>query len=254
MDDGRFDALTRSLAKRQSRRAMVGGIVGLGVAALEGRLGSNRNAEAARRPTPTPKPVSCPPLQTRVDGQCVCMDPLEVTCGPDCCPKDISECCDNACCYGSCYGEELCCPPGQVGFEGSCCTPKSCADLWPEHLLTCDAGIDDGCGGKIFCGCPEGWQCTSGSAGSAGSCLNMTTTCISGITVCGPYPQLAQCVGGGGYACSPDINGVNTCATHELGFCGGTCSSDAECGSGYACAQACDQFCDNYGCLQLPPG
>ena len=39
-------------------------------------------------------------------------------CGPDCCTAGSipapqpghSECCDQACCIGTCYGEELCCP------------------------------------------------------------------------------------------------------------------------------------------------
>jgi hypothetical protein len=118
-------------------------------------------------------------------------------------------------------------------------------------LLNCDVATDDGCGGTFTCACPSGWQCTTGSG--TNYCLNTTTTCIQGLSACGDNAELAQCFGGGGYACTPDIDGTNTCATHELGFCGGTCTSDADCGSGYVCAQACDQFCDNFGCLQLPP-
>ncbi|MEZ4505267.1 MAG: hypothetical protein R2848_05190 [Thermomicrobiales bacterium] len=250
MDDRRFDTLAKSLGTLQSRRSALKGALGVGWAVIAGKTLQPRESSAARRPTPTPKPPTCPLLQTYIDGKCVCSDPLDVTCGPECCPRHITECCDNACCFGTCYDEELCCLPGEVGYNGSCCTPKSCADLWPDYLLSCTTGIDDGCGGTIFCGCPEGWEC---SGGGSGTCLNMTTTCIADFSVCGLYPQLAQCVGGGGYACSPDIDGTNTCATHELGFCGGTCTSDAECESGYVCAQACDQFCDNYGCLQLPP-
>lgn len=253
MDDRHFDTITKSLATIRSRRAMLKGLFGLGASAVTASSFMRRDAVAARRPTPTPKPDTCPLGQTFIDGQCTCSDPLEETCGPECCPKHTTECCDNACCFGTCYSEELCCLPGEVGYDGSCCTPKTCSDLWPDYLLACNAGNDDGCGGTIFCGCPEGWQCTSDSVGDPGYCLNQSTTCISGITICGGNPELAACAGGGGYACSLDIDGTNVCATHTLGFCGGTCSSDAECGDGYVCAQACDQFCQNYGCLQLPP-
>ena len=119
MDERRFDALTRRLGQGVSRRSLIKGFLGLAGAAV---AGGQLRAEAARRPTPTPKPVTCPGNQTWNGSACVC--PTGATnCGPDCCPVGQAECCDNACCFGRCYGEELCCPSSQefCPVSGECC-------------------------------------------------------------------------------------------------------------------------------------
>src|SRR5215204_5548435 len=128
MDDRRFDALVRSLAEGKSRRSVLKGLFGLGGAALVGSAVLESDADAARRPTPTPTPVRCPGNQTPVNGVCTCPASAPSKCGPDCCnPAGVgaahSECCDNACCFGLCYGEELCCPTGRTFCEatGECC-------------------------------------------------------------------------------------------------------------------------------------
>jgi hypothetical protein len=140
VDDRRFDSLVKSLATGSSRRAVLKGMLGLGGAALVGTTLSARDGSAARRPTPTPKPVTCPGVQKPAGGVCICTSPLK-NCGPDCCnptaqpgTANYSECCDNACCAGHCYGEELCCPyPREFcAVSGECCggdTPRCCPDV-----------------------------------------------------------------------------------------------------------------------------
>src|SRR5688572_16146533 len=113
MDDRRFDSLVKALATGTSRRSVFKGLLGLGSVAVVGALRDD-GADAARRPTPTPTPIRCPGRQVPVGGVCTCPADAPQKCGPDCCnPAGIgpghSECCDNACCFGICYGEELCC-------------------------------------------------------------------------------------------------------------------------------------------------
>lgn len=149
MDDRRFDAFVRLLATGSSRRQLVKGLLALGgVAAAGARVPS---AEAARRPTPTPRPVTCPGQQTLQDGVCAC-PPNTTGCGPDCCPAG-AQCCDNACCYGVCVGEELCCTP--VCAEGAC--------------------GDDGCGGT--CPCSPDKVCSQGAC----VCPSATAPCPDGV-------------------------------------------------------------------------
>jgi hypothetical protein len=180
LNDPRFDSITRALASGQSRRAMLKALLAIGGGAAAGAgLGT---ADAARRPTPTPKPVSCPGQQVWDGAACVCLTGEK--CGPDCCPVE-AECCDNACCYGTCYGEELCCPsprewcqdsgeccpdgwsccPG-VGCiaNGSCCSDADCPrntcaesiclenHICSELILNCDLGGSAACcGGNAVC-------------------------------------------------------------------------------------------------------
>jgi hypothetical protein len=89
-----------------NRRGFLGMVVA-GAAAITGvsALDMSRSVadvQAARRPTPTPKPKSCPGDQIPINGQCVCnpeLDPARpIKCGSDCCPT-LAECCDGACCY-----------------------------------------------------------------------------------------------------------------------------------------------------------
>ncbi|MCA9861047.1 MAG: hypothetical protein KC438_15065, partial [Thermomicrobiales bacterium] len=91
-----------------SRRALIKGLLGIGGAAVVGTVATH-DGEAARRPTPTPKPISCPGQQQWNGAACVCPAGTD-KCGPDCCPWGEATCCGNACCYGQCYGEEVCCP------------------------------------------------------------------------------------------------------------------------------------------------
>ncbi len=60
MDDRKFDSLVKSFASGTSRRSLLKGMLGLGGAALTGSVVLDGDSEAARRPTPTPKPIQCP--------------------------------------------------------------------------------------------------------------------------------------------------------------------------------------------------
>jgi hypothetical protein len=191
-----FDRLTRGLATGASRRSVLKGLLGLGGVAV-----SVDRAEAARRPTPTPKPPSCPGQQHWEDGACVCPDGSD-KCGPACCPTGQAECCDNACCYGECYGEELCCPTGSTVCDGvcldsdQCCSDADCTALDDPGI--CQIGR---CVGGV---CLEGYTCFGQEAPRCcgdNTCADMSVDgncchdgeCPSGICnrethVCVPVP------------------------------------------------------------------
>ena len=162
MDDRRFDALVKSLASGKSRRSILKGFVGLGGAAALGSALRDPGAEAARRPTPTPRPVKCPGSQQWDGTKCACT--TGETCGPDCCLIG-SECCDGACCFGHCYGEELCCSydnwcdaANQCCQDGeTCCGEQGCVRI--------EEG-DCGCDGE----CPQGFECCGGQCCATGFC------------------------------------------------------------------------------------
>lgn len=123
MDDRRFDHLTRSLATVGSRRTLIKGLLGLSGLTAAGSIMRQDQVRAATRPTPTPKPVQCPGSQTWNGAACVCATGTK--CGPACC-TGASQCCDNACCNGTCYGEERCCPTGQLVCNGTCLPLGGC--------------------------------------------------------------------------------------------------------------------------------
>lgn len=168
LDDSRFDALTKSLATTIGRRNLLKGAVGLGAAATTARVHSQA-VDAARRPTPTPKPSTptCPGLQTRQNGQCTC--PANTTnCGPDCCPAG-AQCCNNACCYGICYDDGSCCAP--ICTAGTC-GPDSCGG-------TCPCTPDKVCSGGS-CVCPAGTKvCADGICRQCCEFSNQSAECAA---------------------------------------------------------------------------
>lgn len=154
MDDRDFDSLAKSLATARTRRQLLKGLLGIGGIAAIGSVAHNQNqTDAARRPNNTPTPVAkCPGKQTWDGAKCICPGAARNMCGPDCCigkstdsyprASTHSECCDNACCFGTCSGEAFCCPTnnrsvsGQtlpplasVCANGECCLlPKVCSN------------------------------------------------------------------------------------------------------------------------------
>lgn len=263
MDDRRFDALTRTFATAGNRRQVLKGLLGLG-----GLFGGAvaRDARAARRPAPTPRPISCPGNQVPVDGVCTC--PTGAKCRAECCPEN-AECCDGACCYGACYGEELCCPTGKVVCDGQCrdwecCTNDQCAGnatFDPEsHTCVCvpncdgKACGDNGCDGS--CGaCPEGQTCTEGACTCPSGHLCSDNTCHECCTdtqcpanhVCDP--QTRTCV------CAPNCDG-KSCGDNG---CGGSCGTCPEgrvcrngacgCANGVLCGDQCQECCEAADCV-----
>lgn len=266
MDDRRFDAIARWLASASNRRQVLRGLMGLGgVAAAT----SFDRTEAARRPTPTPRPVRCPGNQAWSNGECVCPDG-RVKCGAECCAPGVSECCDNACCFGTCYGGELCCPAGMMVCDGACRDWECCGDgdcpardVCDQDSHTCVCVPDcggavcgsDGCDGS--CGtCPAGQTCTNGAC-----VCNMGHLCADGAChqccadadctgneTCNLETHTCQCV----LDCTGKVCGSDGCGG-QCGTCpdGQTCSSSGTCGcaSGVLCADGtCHQCCTASDC------
>lgn len=229
MDDRRFDALTRSLATEISRRKIVKRMLGLGGVAL---AGSQLQAEAARRPNPTPKPLSCPGRQVLTHGQCVCPDGT-TNCGPDCCPSD-AECCDNACCFGTCYAEERCCPTNDRA-GGLSPTNRVCdTNDGPECCLASDVCcLVDGCCATVCTGgVSEADSCCATAdfcPGSSGS----TDLCCAGNTTC--------CNGGASSNACVDLSQANACC-HDS-ECDSPPAGSTHCAIGHCVAHVC-QYTD----------
>jgi hypothetical protein len=203
MDDRRFDALVRSLASGQNRRTVLKGLLGLGGLAAGAGL---QATEAARRPAPTPTIPKCPGRQTWNGSACVCPSGSD-KCGPECCDTGVSVCCDNACCHGECYGEELCCPTGRDVCNGTCCAAG-------------EACFQDAC-----------HSCTA--CGSAGCC-------IDGVTQCCQSGEFSACIPTDATCCTVDdeCEAVDTCTpadcldTHQCNAVS-RCPADQHCCSGH---------------------
>lgn len=207
MDDSRFDSIARSLAPGMSRRTVskaLGAMVGSAVAGLGGGA-----VDAARRPAPTPNPVRCPGQQVWNGQQCVCQ--VGEACGPECCPLE-AQCCDNVCCYGVCYGEELCCPSSQAWcpVSGECCSegwsccpefgcvaPGSCCNDADCPQETCAAST---CLENHTCGEPI-WNCNLG--GSAACCGDDAVCQADGS--CSPASITLGFVAGSFDTCRPSV-------------------------------------------------
>jgi hypothetical protein len=229
VDDRRFDSLAKSLAAGKSRRSVLKGLFGLGGAALIGGTLLEGETDAARRPTPTPKPIKCPGNQTPVNGVCTCPDTAPYACGPACCTGEAgdppspphTECCDNACCHGTCYGEELCCPTnpgaGEQPPTHQVCTSAQGVECCPDDQ---DCFEVDGCCDTVCWGgedgnsncCPPGAFCPGD--GTADIC------CTNNFICCG--------AGTSGNLCR-DPNVANGCCT------------TADCPS--------EQICENSECV-----
>jgi hypothetical protein len=258
MDVRRFDALARALGSAGNRRQVLKGLLGIGGLTAATSL---NGAEAARRPIPTPRPVSCPGEQIWDGDACMCPDG-KVTCGPACCAPGVSECCDNACCFGTCYGEELCCPTGMrvcggecVGWE--CCANSDCPgqSICNVETHTCQCLPDctgktcgdDGCGGRC------------GTCGELATCVDGACVCMEGAIFCEEQcrdwtccsaddcpdnsscdPESHTCI------CVPDCTG-KTCGDDGCGGSCGTCPESQACVDG-ACVCASGFLCEDGAC------
>ncbi len=131
---------------------------------------------AARRPTPTPKPVTCPGQQVPCGTGCCC--PAGTSgCGSDCCPNGQAECCDGACCFGACYGEELCCGAGNPVCSVDGCCSGVCVNQG-QHCCRPAAACGDTC-------CSDTERCCTSGSGvlvclPAGGCCT-DAECLSGL-------------------------------------------------------------------------
>lgn len=193
MDKQRFDALTRALASGGSRRRLLGLALGATGLVAGSALSTGSGSRAARRPTPTLVPIHCPSGMRWTGTTCVCI--VGEMCGADCCTEG-GTCCDNACCYARCIGEEICCVPS--------CPSFSC-------------GNSDGCDGT--CSCHDTLDCVGGLCASK---------CSSVIDCeCGDdcYPSLVGPVCGNSIDPTGPCSIDRDCANFGIGaFCsGGVC-------------------------------
>lgn len=245
MDDRRFDSLVKALAEGSSRRSLLKGLLGLGGVAVAGSSLRESNVEAARRPTPTPKPPTCPGKQTPQGGQCVCIAPPAPgtqKCGPDCCnPTGVgplhSECCDNACCYGHCFGEELCCPtdnycPGANRAQDLCC---------PDGERCCGAGAS----GNVCVDLAAGQCCSTGDCGSPGP-GECARECVAGLCVPVVCSEGQICCEG---ACVSSQSFV-ACPSDPAGCCDLSAGENC-CGAGGCCP---GNLCNEIGGVCCEPG
>lgn len=269
MDGRRFDALVRELGAGMSRRGVLRGLLGIGGGVA--LANSSTNVEAARRPTPTPKPVQCPGEQHWNGQECVCPDGTEA-CGPDCCTPGLSECCDNACCWGTCYAEERCCPSPRVYCPATdeccpdgwrCCPGRGC--LPPDQCCDTADCPDQDCHSKICtvegsCAyefdCSTGPDCCEAQACFRVACDPETGQCGEPVFDCTQEAPGACCGDGqvclgNGSCCTPSC-GANACSDDG---CGGVChcESGACCTDGQGnpyCASSPSETC----CPSAAPG
>lgn len=236
METNRFDSLVKSLANGASRRSVLKGLVGLGGAAAVTSAFLEPEANAARRPTPTPKPITCPAGKHWDGTQCVCT--TGGACGPECCHVG-TECCDNACCFGHCYGEELCCPyENWCAAASECCAAgETCCD--EQGCILIEDG-DCGCDGA----CPDGFERCGSQCCAHGYCAG-TTCCAIGVCgdaclvnegdlCCGiqPYdPQVSYC-------CDGTLS-AGECCTFEACEAGFECCNDDCCPAGHCASEGC---------------
>lgn len=270
MDDRRFDSLTKSLARGASRREVLKGLLGLGGVAVVGGTVLEGDADAARRPTPTPRPPTCPGRQVRSNGACACPSGLS-KCGPDCCNDDeqrvfpngtnnpnYTECCDNACCQGKCFGEELCCPYTRTWCEatqeccpvdlpyccGDGCCARPCCDTSAGNVC-CEGDTPKCCPGDICIptdGCCTDAECPGCQSCENHICVDDRANCPGGVTGCDDCVS-ATCVANSsrcddGQTCNDDMCDVET----------GQCSHPFNCHGSNGCCTG-GGACTNHTCL-----
>jgi hypothetical protein len=180
MDGERFDAMTRLVAARLSRRgalrALAGGLVGSVAALVGGDAGAERclgDGEVC----PTTRRLAC------CSGSC---------CQGACCPTG-TDCTDGTCCPSLQACGETCCPPENVGctqnvlpdgttFVGCLCAGGAVWDRAQNACVcatTCE--IDEQCCSGHCCNgicCPNGEVCAAD-----GRCVD--PKCCSGSLICG---------------------------------------------------------------------
>ena len=260
MDDRRFDQLVKAVASGASRRSVLKGMLGLGGTALVGSAALETGADAARRPTPTPAPARCPGRQVPIGGVCTCPADAPFKCGPDCCTGDYddppapnhSECCDQACCFGTCYGEELCCPTnprGQLPPLAEFCFGTNQCCLAPDFCCNIDGCCSTVCWGGNF----DDDFCCLGDDVCPGGGTSPDICCTNNTTCCGAGTDENTCVDLSNGGCCA----VSDCGPVEEGACAWDCSDNqcesVFCGEGTICCQGeCVSSSDFQACPADP--
>ncbi len=155
-------------------------------------------------------------------------------------------------CTTKCTGGQTCktgacaCAAGQVFFNGSCCTPKTCSQLGKNC-----GSVSDTCGGTLSCGtCTSPETCAGGGTPNVCGCTAepQSTTCSG--NKCGTFKNNCNlnvncsCGSGdvcnGGTCCTP-----KTCAADYSGQCG---SKSDGCGGNLNCTCGSGQTCNSGTC------
>ena len=173
MDAKNFDAFTRFVTERPSRRGVLHALAGGGVAAMVGRRLGLTDIDAKNKGGKKRKKKKT-------------KSPPSATCTPKCGRK---QCGDDGC-GGSCGN----CAAGQHCTSGTCCTPEPPAVTCAGRCGTVTSVKT--CRQPVACTCPSGQECLGN-----GSCA----------TVCGPGAVLCPASSCGN--CAVSVEGANHCYT-----------------------------------------
>ncbi len=227
MDGQRFDALTRALAGRTSRRralavflgAVGGGLVRSSASAAGQTAGAlcNRNSQCASG--------VCGERDRAGRRRCQCVGAAD-------CPAPANKCDRAVCQAGACTtGTPKVCAPCKTCSDGSCvplatdprcdgvCSDGDCVSVCLPVQSACDPNTQNCCQDDVT-ECSYEANCTSGQ-GDARCCRPIGATCASRCDCC----ENADCV-------------ANRCALQA----GQQCASSSECALGGCCDGTCRNF------------
>jgi hypothetical protein len=257
MDGGRFDAMTRALAARPSRRGLLGGLGGLAAGLLVRQSGA----------------VTCGPDQINRRGVCVCKTTGRPPGGNGFCPcgsgltrcgtacvnltRDVNHCgaCDAVCPTGANVADLVC--------RQGLCRITGCAAGWAD----CDGQAETGCekalGTETDCGacgdaCADPETCGGGELDGVCGCTDDGTACLG--RVCGPATNNCGApVTCGNCLAEQECTDVGLCTCTPTS-CGGCCdaaglcqleTTEAVCGAGGEVCRECQtgQVCQGGDCV-----
>ncbi len=215
MDDQRFDALTRALARGSSRRTALKGLF-LGVV---GGVSLTMRQDRAGAQTECVDSSDCNPCQECIEGECsypvsypdglCCGTEGNYYCSPECCSSDNCEpIYENQCGISICNGSGYC--------EGitTCVTGQRCCNSGtPEHYCgVCCADTE----------CPGCSVCVNGTCSHPECCGDSDCTSICGECVEGTCVTRCTSVE---YCCAfaNDCRAPGECCTDDECPCGGSC-------------------------------
>lgn len=168
MENELFDAVTRSVAARETRRALIGLVLGGGSAVVLADLAAARKKRKKKKKGCGNPGANCTSGNTCCSGVCCQNDCLDE--GRICCttfPNDVVHCADtHVCCDPNASNVGGCAPAGSP----VCCQSLAGPRAWVEGTVCCDAP-DDGVQGKctqqnpVCCPdgcCPDGSTCATG--------------------------------------------------------------------------------------------
>jgi len=165
---------------------------------------------------------TCSTTASGVEGTCKPCQPFSCFLDPyvNRCGSQLSDNCGGtiAACGCSRPGT-TCSAKGVPGVVGDCtlCVPRKCTD--PDLVGKCVSNLDDGCGGKVTCGCddPNSFTplaCNASTDGVIGSCVCKPRECgvdfECGVQVEDGCGGRKNCTCKGGLVCSSSTPGIST--------------------------------------------